>query len=113
MTPPIAGAIRVSPANDARARNAHTACMDKGALMADKDLVVLALRELVDALDRRVAHVERLGEARIAREAAGLRKEAVNRIQELMAAQSDRDTREAERSGGVMTDDGGPTTNEE
>jgi hypothetical protein len=86
---------------------------DKGALMADKDLVVLALRELVDALDRRVAHVERLGEARIAREAAGLRKEAVNRIQELMAAQSDRDTREAERSGGVMTDDGGPTTNEE
>ena len=49
--------------------------------MADKDLVVHALRELVDALDRRVAHVERLGEARIAREAAGLRKEAVHRIQ--------------------------------
>ena len=42
--------------------------------MADKDLVVRALRELVDALDRRVAHVERLGEAQIAREAAGLRR---------------------------------------
>jgi hypothetical protein len=77
--------------------------------MADKDLVVRALRELVDALDRRVAHVERLGEARIAREAAGLRKKALHRIQELTAASSDdRETREAERSGGVMTDDGGP-----
>jgi len=76
--------------------------------MADKDLVVHALRELVDALDRRVAQVERLGEARIAREAAGLREEALNRIQELTAAPADRDTREAERSGGVMTDDGGP-----
>jgi hypothetical protein len=76
--------------------------------MADKDRVVHVLRELVDALDRRVAHVERLGEARIAREAAALRKQAIDRIQELTAAPSDRDTREAERSGGVMTDDGGP-----
>jgi hypothetical protein len=81
--------------------------------MADRGLVIHALRELVDALDRRVAHVERLGEARIAREAAGLRKEAVNRIQELSAALSERDTREAERSGGVMTDDGGPLRKEE
>jgi hypothetical protein len=80
--------------------------------MADSDLVIRALRELVEALDRRVAHVERLGEARIAREAAALRKEAVNRIQELAAA-SDRDTREAQRSGGVMTDDGGPLGKEE
>jgi hypothetical protein len=80
--------------------------------MADKDLVVRALRELVDALDRRVAHVERLGEARIAREAAGLRNDALHRIQELTAASSDCDTREAERSGGVMTDDGGPPKNE-
>jgi hypothetical protein len=71
-----------------------------------------ALRELVDALDRRVAHVERLGETRIAREAAGLRKEALHRIQELTAASSDRDTREAERSDNVMTDDGGPPNKE-
>jgi hypothetical protein len=91
----------------------NTACMDKGAPMADRDLVVHALRELVDALDRRVAHVERLGEARIAREAAALRNEAVNRIQELTAAPSDCDTREAERSGGVMTDDGGPLRKED
>ena len=81
--------------------------------MADSDQVVHALRELVDALDRRVARVERLGEARIAREAAALRKEAVNRIQELTAAPSDRETREAEQSGGVMTDDGGPLRKEE
>jgi hypothetical protein len=75
--------------------------------MADSDLVVHALRELVEALDRRVPHVERLGEARIAREAAALRKEAVTRIQELTAAPPDRETREPERSGRVMTDDGG------
>ena len=81
--------------------------------MADTDHVVHALGELVDALDRRVAHVERLGEGRIAREAAALRKEAVNRIQELTGAQSDRDRREVERAGGVMTDDGGPLREEE
>jgi hypothetical protein len=81
--------------------------------MVDRDLVVQALRELVDALDRRVAHVERLGEVRIAREAAVLRNEAVNRIQELSAVPSDRETRETERSDGVMTDDGGPLRKEE
>jgi hypothetical protein len=49
-----------------------------------------------------------VGDTPIEREAAALRKEAINRIQELTAAASDRDTRETERSGGVMTDDGGP-----
>jgi hypothetical protein len=87
--------------------------MDKGVPMADRDLIVHALRELVDALDRRVAHVERLGETHIAREAAALRNDAVKRIEELTAAASDRETREAERSGGVMTDDGGPLRKEE
>jgi hypothetical protein len=87
--------------------------MPKGVAMADRDLIVDALRELVDALDRRVAHVERLGETRIAREAAALRKEAVSRIQELTAALSDRHTQEIERSGGVMTDDGGPLRKDE
>ena len=81
--------------------------------MADRELVVHTLRELVEALDRRVSHVERLGEARIAREAAALRKAALHRIQELTAESSDRETREAERSGGVMTDDGGPLRKEE
>jgi hypothetical protein len=76
--------------------------------VSDRNLVVPALRELVDALDRRVAHVERLGEARIVREAASLRKEAVNRIRELMTAPCDHDPREAARSYAVMADDGGP-----
>lgn len=87
--------------------------MDRGVPMTDRDVVVHALRELVDALDRRVAHVERLGETRIAREAAALREDAVKRIQELTAAPSDRDSRETERSGGVMTDDGGPLREKE
>jgi hypothetical protein len=41
------------------------------------------LRELVAALDRRVPHVERAGEAQIARDAATLRKQAMKRIAEL------------------------------
>ena len=62
--------------------------------MSASELVVHALRELVDALDRRAARVERLGETRIARESAALRAEAVNRIHELTAVLSDRDTPE-------------------
>ena len=62
--------------------------------MPDRDLVVRALREFVEALDRRVAHVERLGETRIALDALALRTEAVKRIEELTAAPSDRDTKE-------------------
>jgi len=72
----------------------------------DED-VVAALRELVEALDRRVPHVERLGEARIAREAALLRSEALARITELAAKQQERDAREAARSDARLTDDGG------
>ena len=69
--------------------------MDKGVPMADRELVVQTLRERVEALDRRVAHVERLGETRIASEAAALRRDArEHRIQELTAAPSHRDTRE-------------------
>jgi len=41
------------------------------------------LRELIDALDSRVPHLEREGETRIADEAAALRKKAVERISEL------------------------------
>jgi len=42
-----------------------------------------ALQELIEALDRRVAHIERAGEAVIARDAAALRAKAVNRLAEL------------------------------
>jgi hypothetical protein len=42
------------------------------------------LREFVAALDRRVPHVERVGEAKIARDAAALRTRAMRRIEELV-----------------------------
>jgi len=38
------------------------------------------LRELIAALDRRVPHVERAGEVAIARDAAVLKKKALERI---------------------------------
>jgi hypothetical protein len=41
------------------------------------------LEELIAALDRRVPHVERAGEAEIAQEAASLRAKAVRRLEEL------------------------------
>ena len=45
--------------------------------------VIRELLELIDALDRRVPHVERAGEASIAREAAALKDKASKRIAEL------------------------------
>ena len=41
------------------------------------------LYQLVEALDRRVPHIERLGEAQIARDAADLRERAVSLIQRI------------------------------
>jgi len=38
------------------------------------------LRELIEALDRRVPHIERTGEIQIARDAASLREKAFKRI---------------------------------
>jgi hypothetical protein len=75
---------------------------------AGRDHVLAALRELIDALDRRVPQVERVGEIRIAREAAALKKEAMRRIDVLKAASPDRQTRESALADDVMTDDGGP-----
>jgi hypothetical protein len=43
-------------------------------------LIVCELHELIAALDRRVPHVERVGEIAIARAAEALRGEAVRRI---------------------------------
>jgi hypothetical protein len=45
--------------------------------------VVAALRELIDAVDRRVPQLERACEPRVARVAAALRTEAANRLEEL------------------------------
>jgi ribosomal protein S12 methylthiotransferase accessory factor YcaO len=74
---------------------------------SDRDRMVAALRALIEALDQRVPHVERLGEVGIARDAAALRDEAARRIEELSRADRDRRAQETQRSDAVMTDDGG------
>ena len=79
-----------------------------GQAASDRDLVLAALRELLEALDRRVPHVERLGEVGIAREAYLLRKETASRIEQLTTVSSDSHTREADLSDSVLADDGGP-----
>jgi hypothetical protein len=49
----------------------------------ERDRLVADLEALVSALDRRVPHIERLGEAAIAREAAVLKGKALDRLTEL------------------------------
>jgi hypothetical protein len=43
------------------------------------------VRELIAALDKRLPHIERAGEADIARDAAALKKKALERLAELQA----------------------------
>jgi len=45
--------------------------------------LVTALEEVIAALDRRIPHLERAGEAAIVREAASLRAQAMRRLREL------------------------------
>ena len=52
-------------------------------VLASERSVLDDLRELVAALDRRVPHLDRKGERDIARDAAALRAEAMNRIREI------------------------------
>lgn len=66
---------------------------------------MFALREIIDALDRRGPQIERAGEMRIARDALSRRREAVERLEELQRADDgeyDEDLVEA-----VLADDGG------
>jgi hypothetical protein len=44
---------------------------------------VLHLRQLIEALNRRVPHIERVGEAQIAHDAADLMGKALKRLKEL------------------------------
>jgi len=60
--------------------------MKQAILAEDQDAVVTALHELIDALDRRIPHVERLGEREIREQAADLRNQAVRRIDEITRA---------------------------
>ena len=67
--------------------------------------LVLALRELIDALDRRGPQIERAGETRIAQDALVLRREAVERLEELERGDDARF--DDDRARAIMTDDGG------
>jgi len=50
---------------------------------ADRKRAIRHLRQLIEALNRRVPHVERLGEAEIARDAADLMEKALKRLKAL------------------------------
>jgi hypothetical protein len=66
---------------------------------------MFALHEIIEALDRRGPQIERAGEMRIARDALLLRREAVERLEELQRTDDggyDEGLVEA-----IMTDDGG------
>lgn len=52
---------------------------------AERKRALRHLHELIAALDRRLPHVERVGEVAIAADAAALRKKAQKRILELEA----------------------------
>jgi hypothetical protein len=64
--------------------------MDEREHPMDSTHIIATLRELIEAIDRRVPHVERAGEAQIARDAAALRQQTVDRIAELTAPDSGR-----------------------
>ena len=56
---------------------------DRKDTVVDREALVGRLRELIEALDRRMPHLEREGEIRIAGEAAALKQTAQDRIAEL------------------------------
>jgi len=59
---------------------------NKGIAHSDRTRKLRHLHELIAALDRRVPHVERIGEIEIAREGRALREKALQRIAELEAS---------------------------
>lgn len=80
----MATEVQISVTSDAGDGSAMT---DSGS--AGRVVLVRQLRELVAALDQRVPHVERAGEAAIARDAAALREKALQRIAELEDSRTD------------------------
>jgi hypothetical protein len=60
---------------------------DPLAIAAD---MLAELRRLIEALDRRVPRLERLGEEQIARDAAALRERAANLISQIEVAAASR-----------------------
>jgi hypothetical protein len=59
---------------------------NNGIAQSDRTRKLRHLHELIAALDRRVPHVERIGEIEIAREGRALREKALQRIAELEAS---------------------------
>lgn len=49
----------------------------------DRKGAILHLRQLIDALNRRVPQIERVGEAKIAKDAADLMEKALKRLKAL------------------------------
>lgn len=75
--------------------------------------VISRLRELISALDRRVPHVGRAGEVRIARDAQMLRREAVAQIDALNRQEPDDTPYDQGLVDAIMTDDGCPSPERE
>ena len=67
---------------------------NKGIDQSDRTRKLRHLQELIAALDRRVPHVERLGEIEIARQGHALRENALQRIAELEASLETSQTQE-------------------
>jgi hypothetical protein len=55
---------------------------------AERKRAIRHLRQLIEALNRRVPHIERVGEAAIARDAAELMKQALKRLKALEKSDS-------------------------
>lgn len=55
---------------------------------AGREAMIRHLRQLVEALERRVPHIERSGEGAIAHDAAALKDRALKRIAELESQRS-------------------------
>ena len=75
--------------------------------------MVSTLRELISALDRRVPHVDRPGELRIARDAELLRRQALTQIEALNCQQPDDRPYDQGLGDAIMTDDGCPSPERE
>jgi hypothetical protein len=74
---------------------------------------VSTLRELISALDRRVPHVDRPGELRIARDAQMLRRQAVAQIEAMSRQEPFDKPYDQELVDAIMTDDGCPSPESE
>lgn len=77
--------------------------------LSTSNRIISTLRELISALDRRVPHVGRPGELRIARDAQMLRREAVAQIEALSRQGPDDKPYDQGLVDAIMTDDGCPS----